>query len=1113
MAYFKQTLTTAADSSTKTSIGIPGWAQALIDEGLEQRDAQLAFTKAPQLYRAVTLRANAIAGVPYKICIGTHDNKNHADWPFPQTLSKLLYELEASLLVSGAGYLLKLQPSMGGKRVVGLQYLSPATMQVIYANNRISFVQNVRGMRYGPWEADRLLYMREFSFSDDVGPGLAPAKVALPAANLRIALSEFATGFFASGGQPLTLLTLAGNPPPSEVERTEAFFKRTMSGVRNAWRILAVRSEVTVTPITPEIQTMAMPELAQTATREIAAAFGIPLSLLTSDSANYATAQSDMQMFYENTVKPRLLIYETAFNEQLLHPIGLHLQFHPEEMQIFQTDEAERSGSLKNLVDAGIDLRTAMKILGYADEDLVDAATPPVEKPDVDIAKPVARPTTDDASNEDEMAYGKGYAMDTDYSISLQQYAAQAQKKSIDAEFKTWARLAAKDRNRAAEFSCNHVTPEQEAWLKDKLLTTSISSEHLFDNASKTLKLISKAERAVAKVVRTAFVGYAGRIREAAAAGKVDEKAVADMLKQLTTNTAPILTDVFFNKLVVASTNGGVPVDREQYKTDAQVWAENHKITLKDELEATTLKDLQQMVADLVQDPRESVTNLDEALRLRLFKTLGQYRTTMIAITEVARAKSGAINQLYDDLTQDDEPGQESSVKRWATQIDEKVCSICGPLDDTLQKVWEGSYPEGPPAHPNCRCEIGVERKADSTLVPPLPKPTKPKKPKPVVVVPPVDVPPVVPPAVVPVVPSAIMPPAPKKPPVVIAPKETNPRKMNGEDLHAFIMQQYDTPEGRAYIKANADVHRLTFELYAWQGIQLWQGATETPQEYSERRRANTERGEDLLADLRTATDASKKGKGKIKRQIHDLLKVEDPITWNVAQMFRNTPTQPNGMLQMLDLPIAIEDGIRFSESIISKSMNLRVVHGDSTFTTIDVISDPRRSHAKPQQIFIRPTAGPGTTVHELGHVLDHQSFTAVSRQTRVGYDSTWQIHNELATQAEIDAGNYDYFRTGLASYALLRNRSLRENNNKDLGKTYNSADMVGEKYRLQRNTPFIDPYAAKDYTKWYGTNDKVESEVLSVAMERLFENPLDLAARDPELFKYVINVIRGTHP
>lgn len=241
---------------------------------------------------------------------------------------------------------------------------------------------------------------------------------------------------------------------------------------------------------------------------------------------------------------------------------------------------------------------------------------------------------------------------------------------------------------------------------------------------------------------------------------------------------------------------------------------------------------------------------------------------------------------------------------------------------------------------------------------------------------------------------------------------------------------------------------------------------------------------------------------------------VEDPITWDVAGMFRNTQGQPNGMHPMPDLPIAIADGIKFSQSIISKSIKLRVVHSNNTVTTVDVISDPRRSRAEKDQIFIRPTAGIGTTVHELGHVLDHQSSTAVSRQTRMNiYDSTWPIHNELATQAEIDDGNFDYFRTGLASYALLRNRSKDGTNNKDLGNAYNSSNMNGEPYREQVNTPFIEPYAAKDYTRWYGSNDRVESEVLAVGMEQLYENPLDLAARDPELFQYVINVIRGTHP
>jgi len=60
------------------------------------------------------------------------------------------------------------------------------------------------------------------------------------------------------------------------------------------------------------------------------------------------------------------------------------------------------------------------------------------------------------------------------------------------------------------------------------------------------------------------------------------------------------------------------------------------------------------------------------------------------------------------------------------------------------------------------------------------------------------------------------------------------------------------------------------------------------------------------------------------------------------------------------------------------------------------------------------------------------------------------------------------------------------------------SRNMDTETYVKQQGTPMIEPYAAKDYTQWY---QDTTSEVLSVGMEKLYANPLDLAARDPELF------------
>ena len=40
----------------------------------------------------------------------------------------------------------------------------------------------------------------------------------------------------------------------------------------------------------------------------------------------------------------------------------------------------------------------------------------------------------------------------------------------------------------------------------------------------------------------------------------------------------------------------------------------------------------------------------------------------------------------------------------WRTSADARVCPICAPLDGSPADVYSFVSPEGPPAHPNCRC-------------------------------------------------------------------------------------------------------------------------------------------------------------------------------------------------------------------------------------------------------------------------------------------------------------------------------------------------------------------------------------------------------------------------
>lgn len=49
--------------------------------------------------------------------------------------------------------------------------------------------------------------------------------------------------------------------------------------------------------------------------------------------------------------------------------------------------------------------------------------------------------------------------------------------------------------------------------------------------------------------------------------------------------------------------------------------------------------------------------------------------------------------------------GVEVDVK-WVTEKDGKVCPICAPLHGRPSIEWVDRFPVGPPAHPNCRCQL-----------------------------------------------------------------------------------------------------------------------------------------------------------------------------------------------------------------------------------------------------------------------------------------------------------------------------------------------------------------------------------------------------------------------
>lgn len=81
-------------------------------------------------------------------------------------------------------------------------------------------------------------------------------------------------------------------------------------------------------------------------------------------------------------------------------------------------------------------------------------------------------------------------------------------------------------------------------------------------------------------------------------------------------------------------------------------------------------------------------------------------RIAGIAVTETTAAVSAggefAVAQA----------GGLSEEDYWYTKDDNRVCPICGPLHGRPRSTWTSVVPEGPPAHPNCRCWISYANQA-----------------------------------------------------------------------------------------------------------------------------------------------------------------------------------------------------------------------------------------------------------------------------------------------------------------------------------------------------------------------------------------------------------------
>lgn len=383
-----------------------GWRTVATTPEAGQLDSVRAYATVASVFRCAGLRCSGVQGMPFALKRGQTDiTEGDEGRRLATNLRRHLWRIEAALCFYGACYLLPVVNKF--RRNPGLQWFIPSSIVPQYnpsAPGGVSWYDRYTiglSQRYQP---DELIAIWLPSLIAEVGPGTPPAQAALGASNVLAGLDAFAAQFFERGAVKATLLTVEGNPPKSEMDKLEAWWKRLIAGVRNAWQTVAIRAGVTPVVIGDGIKELESDKLIAQKREDICAAFGVPISLIQSNASSFATANADRLNFYDLTIIPECRFLEDELNAQYYDRLGLRLCFQPERLELYQEQELQKAEALSKLTGGKPILtvneareRLELEPLDEEEADRIGSPQPPEPpEPDVPDPEPIAVPDMPD---------------------------------------------------------------------------------------------------------------------------------------------------------------------------------------------------------------------------------------------------------------------------------------------------------------------------------------------------------------------------------------------------------------------------------------------------------------------------------------------------------------------------------------------------------------------------------------------------------------------------------------------------------------------------------------------------------------------------------------------
>jgi hypothetical protein len=341
------------------------------DEPEKQEDF---YASVAAVFRAVNLTASATANIPFALVTkGGQDYDVSDSWenkvgfmPNPGELIRL-WRMSLTMTNSAYGFMENIKGQ--GQN---LRYIVPQTIRPIVDIEGLKGFKRTLGTvttEYTIGKKCPIIWMWRMDHTTELLPAVATEfRAMMAAAGVLYYADFFVENFFKRGGIKPTMLVLKGMTTKDNIEKIEGIWDKVVRGyykyLGKIFQGVDSQGGLEAQTIGEGVDTLKDQNLMNGKIADVAMSIGMPLSLLLSNSANYATAMTEYKGWYENSLDPWCHFMAETMTERLFKPLGLRMEFRPEMTDPGQEDEVSRAGAYSTYVTAGMLPSIAAQVVG-----------------------------------------------------------------------------------------------------------------------------------------------------------------------------------------------------------------------------------------------------------------------------------------------------------------------------------------------------------------------------------------------------------------------------------------------------------------------------------------------------------------------------------------------------------------------------------------------------------------------------------------------------------------------------------------------------------------------------------------------------------------------------